>query len=346
MNRPIIIVALGLTTLISLSVAGKYAQSEDKTPTMPIVEPHYTYAGRLNDIDANRTEDFRQAGLRGDRSHIPAMINVLKNPPHLGYTYTTLHALAQLGAVEALPIVEAYAQDDATGAWDETGGDLRNFSKASRARLLAESETQLITDSKVTSAAKVRRFYKELQMTPADLNDALISYYPPLVPQMKPKSGERLVWPPADTSPSHPVGVYAVRELADMMYHGSYKDCAALPEISQVNFASDYPSALKMRLAPLSPSERLDTMLQELSQKTVLKHWDDYEIQLASNEGLSASHAAARLLQKMEAHPEQYSEVGFTALVRVMWGTGDQDKAPLVQHLLERVRHFAVVWRL
>jgi len=302
---------------------------------VPMAGRNYTYSGRLSDTDANRIEDFRQAGLQGDRSLVPAMVDAIKSPAHLGFTYTTMHALAQLGATEAVPVLETYTQD-ASADQDETGGDLRNFSGAARARLLAESEAHAISDSKSASLAKVRRFYKELKMTPADLNDALVAYYPPVAkPSVGVQGNITFITPASDGAPAHPIGVYAVRELADMMYHGGYKDCAFLPEVSQVNFASDYPSALKMRLAPLAPIERLNTMLRELSQKKVLKHWDDYEIQLASNEGLLASHSAADLLKKMEAHPEQYDEPGFTALVRVIWGTGDREQAPLVQHLLE-----------
>lgn len=295
---------------------------------------HYAYSGMIKGADSNQIDDFQQAGFHRDRSLVPAMILALKNPPHIGYTYSTIHALAQIGDTEALPVVESYAQDERTDA--EAGDDLRNFSKAARARLLAENEAQSITDSKAASTAKVRRFYQELGMTPADLNDALVAYYPPLVPRAPSQGRHSFVSLPSDSAPSHPVGVYAVRELADMMYHGDYKDAGSLPEVSQVNFASDYPAALKMRLAALPSSVRLNIMLQELSQKTVLTHWDDYEIQLASNEGLTASHAAARLLREMEAHPEQYQEPGFMALVWVMWGTGDQEQAPFVRHLLEK----------
>lgn len=287
----------------------------------------------MSDGDSNQTEEFRQAGLQGKNLLAPQMIAALENPPHLGYTYTTIHALAQLGAMDRLDVIRSYAQDDTTGK-DITGGDLKNFSRVAVARLLAESGAQSNISSEKASVVKVRRFYKELGMKPADLNDDLSAYYPSQQPPVT-STPNRWVGPAADTSSPHPAGVYAVRELADMMYHGAYNDCRFLPEITQVNFARDYPAALKMRLAPLSPTDRLTTLLQELSHKTVLTHWDDYEIQLASNEGLKASRAAVQLLQRMEAHPEKYDEVGFTALVRVIWGTGDQAQAPLVQHLLE-----------
>ena len=334
MNRAVSIVAFTVvvSTLVAFTI--KNAGGQEKKPMIPMAGPRYVYSGMLNGADSNMIEDFRQAGLHRDSSRISAMVSALKSPPHIGYTYTTIHALAQLGAMEALPTIEACAQDS-DNRQDETRGDLCNFSKAARARLLAENEARPITDSKTASAAKIHRFYKELGLTPNQLNEALDAYYHP--PQTVANSQGTPEWVslPSDTAPVHPVGVYAVRELADMMYHGDFKELAALPEVSQINFSGDYPSALKVRLAALPPSERLNTMLQELSQKKVLTHWENYEIQLASNEGLAASDAVATLLKTMEANPSQYADVGFMALVRVMSGTGDQTKAALVRHLLE-----------
>ena len=333
MKKAIFVVAV-MVVSISLALTIKNAKGQDKKPMIPMAGPRYVYSGRLNPADSNMTEDFRQAGLRHDRSRIPLMVNALKSPPHIGYTYTTIHALAQLGATEALSTIESYTQNS-DSRQDETGGDLCNFSKAAKARLISENEAQLIADNKAAAITKIHRFYRELGMTPSDLNEALNAYYHPPRTVTNTQGGPEWISLPSDSASVHPVGVYAVRELADMIYHGAYKDYIALPEVSPVNFSSDYPSALKVRLAALPPSERLKTMLQELSQKKFLTHWDDYEIQLASNEGLAASDAAANLLGTMEAHPDQYSEIGFTALVRVMWGTGDQTKAALVQHLLE-----------
>ena len=325
MNRKINVAAHVFVPLTLLAGTIIHAQTE---MGQPMIQRQYAYEGRLNNTDSNQIENFRQAALHNDHRDLTPMIEVLKNPPHIGYTYTTIHALAQLGAVEALPVITSYAQDN-------TNVDLRNFSKVAQARLVAESETQSISGGGQCSA-KVLRFYQKLGMTVSDLNTDMAEYKVALSPSQKSlEPGGRFTLVIDAPPPPHPVGVYAVRELADIVYHGNYKDCANLPEVSQVNFANDYPSALKMRLAPLSASERLNIMLQELSQKTVLTHWDNYEIQLASNEGLTASHAAAALLKKMEADPKQYKEVGFTALVRVMWGTGDQAQAPLVQHLLE-----------
>lgn len=334
MHKANFIIAFSGAISISLALAVNNALCQENQPMVPMAEHRSLYSGMLRNQDANQIEEFRRAGLTKDRSQISSMVVLLARPIHISYTYTTIHALAQMGAAEALPIIDTYIQDAGHDTQDETKGDLHNFSTAARARLVAEDAVKAIPGSKAATTAKVKRFYKELGVTSTDLNASLSDYYQ-IQNSVVSQGGQHWASMPHDIFHAHPTGVYAVRELADMMYHGDYANGATMPEVSQVNFVNDYPSALKMRLAPLSPSQRLATMLQELSQKKVLTHWDDYEIQLASNEGLAASHAAAALLIKMEANPTRYQDVGFMALVRVMSGTGDREQAPLVQRLMD-----------
>ena len=203
----------------------------------------------LHNEDANQIEAFRQAGLIKDQSQISSMIASLANPVHIGYTYTIIHALAQMGAVKALPIIDMYAQDVGHDAQDETSGDLHNFSIAARARLVAENMVEATPNGKTAAATKVKSFYQELKLTPADLNNSLVAYYQPQNITGN-QDSQHWVSMPVDTFYAHPVGVYAVRELADMMYQGSYASCQDIPEVNQIHFAMDYPSALKMRLVP------------------------------------------------------------------------------------------------
>ena len=331
MKNKIQIATLILMPLVLIAEIKMYAQSATKPETAAkqiMMQKRYIYEGRLKDEDSNRIETFRLAALRNDRSLLPSMIQAIGNPSHKGYTYSTIHALAQLGATDALPVIEEYVQD-------RTDADLSNFSKVSKARLVAKSVSETAFKSK-QSTNKILRFYKELGMTPIEMNADLAAYQISLNPNFKNAQGEgnRFSIVADAVPPPHPVGVYAVRDLADMVYHGDYNTCISLPEVAQIDFTRDYPSALKMRLAALPSEQRLSVMLQELSHKKNLNHWDNYEIQLASNEGLTASNAAAALLKIMETTPNQYSDVGFTALVRVIWGTGDSTKVDLVKHLL------------
>lgn len=200
-----------------------------------------------------------------------------------------------------------------TGAFDP---DDVAFARAARARLLAEAAGQGINSGPAQAAAKVARFYQALGLTPASLNAAV--------------SAESNDPRPRYQREAAPLAVYALRELADMVYRGNYRDYASLPGVAVVDFTPDGPAALKMRLAPLPQPQRMDTMLGELSHKDKLLKEDNFEIQLAADEGLSASHAVAARLRYMQAHREQFAGIGFAALFDVLRGVGDKEQAPLV----------------
>lgn len=298
--------------------------------------PNYTHTGHLNNEDANLIAAIRQAGIKGDNTKTQTIIESLKRPTHRTYVYTCLHALAQLGAIEALPTIDTVIQN----SQDQEGS---NFARVAKARLIAEDSAKTIIDNRTRAVTKTKRFYKELSLTPADLNAGLKASQSPITDE-----NGRISIATGGHKP-HSVELYAVRELADLVYKDGYKDFADLAEVDQVDFQQDYASALKMRLAPLSRDQRLVTIIQELSRKTALTFNDYNEIQLAVNEGQVASHAAANELRKMESHRDQYNQInhhsGFTALFQVIAGVGDEQQAPLINHFKQdqdpAVRHYA-----
>ena len=288
--------------------------------------------------ESNVIANFRQAGLSKDHSQIDQMVEIIRTwkPTERSYVYTTMHSLAQLGADKSLPLINIYAEKSVMEPGYDP--DLSNFSIAARARLIAESSTLNIVDSKARAFAKIRRFYQELNLTPNGLNSSLVVY------NSRPRGSM------SGNSP-HPVGVYAVRELADMVYQGSYTDYSSLPQVTGIDFNSDYPSALKIRLAPLTKSERLSTLIQELSHRTVGINERNYDLQLAINEGTSASNAAAAELKIMDNHRIQYNQVthhsGFVSMFYIIAGVGDQSQIPIIEHYLTDqdhwVRHYAEI---
>jgi hypothetical protein len=285
----------------------------------------------LRDEDRNDVAAIRDAGHGRDQFQIPHIVEVLSKPPHFNYVYTGLHALAQMGAIEALSTVDLYVNDPS--------GYVSNYAVVAKARLLAESNANSMTDAKQVPAAKVARFYKELGLTSADLNAALLAFnHPELTASAK---GPWTTGLP----PLTPIGVYAMRELADMAYDGPYQDYISLPEVARVNFKDDYPSALKMRLAPLSREQRLHTLIEELANKKTLRMDDYYERQLAINEGKAASRLAAQKLQEMGNHHEQYASGGFSCLFGIIEAVGDKEQAPVVESFLNvtypAVSHYA-----
>jgi len=256
--------------------------------------------------ESKQIASMRRAGITGDRTQVPAMIAVLSDPshPHPLAIRTALHALAQLGATEALPFVDAVAQSKTLEP---------DYVKVVRQRLLAESDARSTADTNAQAATKISTFYSGLGLTPDQLNAATASL----------QSG----------SPKQPgLHLSALREIADMAYHGIYNDYAALPGVKQLNFQQDYPSALKIRLAPLARVDRVNAMIDDLAHTQSIGPKQKYEMQLLDDEGILASHAAAAQLQQMDSHRNQYPREGFEAIFSVLSGAGDSTQAPLVDH--------------
>nr|CAA9224006.1 hypothetical protein AVDCRST_MAG63-657 [uncultured Armatimonadetes bacterium] len=129
--------------------------------------------------------------------------------------------------------------------------------------------------------------------------------------------------------------LYALRELADMVYQS--RDIALAKRARQigVRFETDAPSLLKIRLAPRSYRERLDVLIEELSRVKVINDDVYHMIQLAVNQGVPASRAAARKLKQMQAERGQRTHPAFAALFKVIGAVGDKEQAPVVAHFLK-----------
>lgn len=296
--------------------------SDGNLPKKPAVTSRYEYGGRLETADAVQLVAAKQAGLAQTEFSVNALREMLDKPRHPRHPLVAMRALARRGAIEALPSFAPYL--------DSNGPDweMSDFAQVEKARLLAENSSHGKASGKEQAAAKVARFFQELNLTPDDLNTRPMES----LRGLNIKSEFFATSQPLPNTREN----FALRELADIVYQGEYEDYASLPQVAQVDFSREPGSALKMRLAPLSRQQRLSTLIRELSHKTVLKDEDNFEIQLAVNEGLPASRAAAVELRKMDTHREEYNQVqyhnGFTALFQVIWGVGDAEQAPLIKH--------------
>lgn len=243
--------------------------------------------------DQERMVHMRVAGLTGDRSQIPVMIKALQKPLHPDYTWTTLHALAQLGATEALPAYDNIIQKE------DANPQLANYTSVEKARLLAEAAAAPLP-SKARNAARLTSFLQNLGLTPASINTATASY----LSQLKEWNAQNVVQDAE--GPPYPVALFAMRELADMAYHDPYANFLSLPEIKQINFAQEFGSDLKMRLAPLSPEQRIAMLLHEIVYQKASGGESELRMQLLVDEGPAAQAAAASTLQDLKLHPERY----------------------------------------
>lgn len=272
---------------------------------------------------------FRQAGLHGDRSLIPVMIEALKNPPHSDYLQTSLLSLAQMGATEAMPAIDSVIQDNK----DE---NVVNFAKTARARLVAEDSVKGIKDPQAQSTAEVKRFYQELGVTSAGLNTGVAAYKE----MLRQKRASLVITMDADP-PIAPVELYAMRELADMTYQSPYRAFATLSDVAAVDFSSDAGSALKIRLSSLAHDQRVTTMLLEMTtpgrdlRQTASAASAEMakagvgsleEAQLLADEGMAVILAVKSQQREIRSHPERYRghAGGFGYLETVLVGAGDR----------------------
>jgi hypothetical protein len=277
------------------------------------------YGSLSPDMDA-KTMQAHEAGLSGDTTQIPAIIDLFRQPVNPDSHETAMLALARLGATQALPQFDILSQD-------KDNPEVARFALTARARLVAESQTQALAPGPARSAAKVSRFYQELNLSPQDLNAALADF-------QHNYSGKLHVTLPQATE----VGLDAVDQLADMVYHdapGVATEYASLPGIAALNFAAQPPAALKMRLAPLSKPERIATMIQDMMHKKKWSPLENDETQLLDDEGLDASHAVAAQLKLMEQHRTNFITDDYEVMFGVLYNIGDKEQAPLIAHFKE-----------
>ncbi|MGI4791417.1 MAG: hypothetical protein ACRYFS_21525 [Janthinobacterium lividum] len=264
--------------------------------------------------EANQIAEMRIAGLNKDFSQIPTLITTLEQSHDDPHIFTALHALAQMGAIEALPEIRILknSNDPATVA----------FSTVEEARLIAEHSAAMNPNGLPTEDAIMSKFYKTLSVSPGTINPSVARSY----------TGEMPLFRKGESGYAIPMEVYVMRETADILYRDFPHNAGALANIPPLNFPLDYPSALKLRLGPLTTEQRINIMVEELARKEKLTANDDYEIQLLADEGVPASNAVAAKLRVMDADRQHFKGMGFAALFQVLEAIGIQSQAAIVDH--------------
>jgi len=282
--------------------------------TAPLVPLAGSNAGG-NPVSAGWLNQMRQAGLRGDRSQLSRMIEIFQNPPvaeALDIAYITrtslLRPLAQLGATEALPALDAFIRGDSAKPLPKEIAIMFSqrkeniaLSKVVKARILAQSATQGLADDKARAAAEVKQFFQELGQTPESLNTTAAAYQTQNRQHLEATRGI-----PDYRDDAVPMELFAVRELADMAYRDRYRGFTSLPDVARVDFAQDDRAALKVSLAPLSREQRIAALVAEISRKETTNNSDLRRAQLLADEGPSALPAITAEQQNFKAHRERY----------------------------------------
>jgi HEAT repeat protein len=84
--------------------------------------------------ESTRVAALRQAGLSGDRSRIPELITALRDTRSRRYSVAAMHALARLGAQEAIPVLGGLIEASSPPI-------SKDYIRMLRARLVAETST-------------------------------------------------------------------------------------------------------------------------------------------------------------------------------------------------------------
>ena len=274
--------------------------------------------------DIGRVDALHQAGLKHDRTQLPALLAAVSTPPDHFHFFTAVHALVRIGDPQALPALDAAIQrlaDDKEPC---------EYAEVARARLLADGEAQKHTGQRQQAQTRLSTFLATLQLDANTLNVTVTRDWE----HWMSNGGE------ASTRAQ-----YAMRELADMIYHTRDMAFAEAVKTAGVDFTTDAGAKYKVQLAPLTAQQRVDWIISEFSNKKVLKGDDFYLMQLAADEGKLASRAAAATLKEMDKHRERYpslltkeaghvNHIGFSALFDVIRAVGDKDQEPVIAHFL------------
>lgn len=280
--------------------------------------------GGLGSDEMKQLVSLRQAGLGGNQAQIGVIRQIIKKPfatdthaftPSLNeiLVITALRSATRLHDVSALADIDTLRQRT-----KQHFPGVSNFAAVQEARLKADQAT----DSLPNLSAQVNAFYNALGLSPREIMAGIENYK------------KRYYASPEGRRLPIPVEVYALREVADMAYQSQSPAAVSLLNTSPLDFSQDFPSALKMRLAPLSYEVRITALLEALVSTRILATNEEYEMQLLADEGQPAGRAIALRLQDALKHRAQYQQVNIQALFRVLTAIGDPAQAPIVAQFL------------
>lgn len=262
----------------------------------------------------------RQAGRQADVQQVGRLTKGLKDGSYYASdpdAVATMLALSQIGSADALPAINTFLEQEQKKT--EPNTDAVNAALVARARIIAQQSAETIPGGLV-----LRRFYAALSQTPEQINADIAAYV------------KACAVPASDLRVDPPLGVYAVRTVADMAYRRGDIDLVQSPEAVALNFAADPRSALKMQLAPLSAPERAAWLVETLSNSKVRSTQEYYEIQLAGELGRIVEPLAAAKVQAMSLDRQKYRVAAFSSLFGVLYLSGEAGAVAVKPYLHDK----------
>ena len=107
--------------------------------------------------ETKQAEVFQKAGDSGDTSQIQLMIQTLQQKPQGYVADSAMHALALLGATEAVPVLDKYIHGDLSTAYGYGAPYMAADAQVAKARLLAEDTGKKV----INPASRAESMYRK-----------------------------------------------------------------------------------------------------------------------------------------------------------------------------------------
>lgn len=251
-------------------------------------------------------EQFKLDGLSGNRTRIPEMIIALKDTEPIEKQTEAWFTLARLGAVEAVPIMDGALKQVFLSPNTEQG----EFTRASRARLLAETEA--------TPHAQAIRFFQEIGETPTQLSATLQKQHQEQNLRLRVTS--QPLWKE----------MAALNMLADMIYHGPAAELLADPFLAPVDFGLSPEAYYKVQIAQLAPQQQRQKLIGWLVTDPYPYAPGQLLIDLGRSEAIEAITAK---LQELDQNDAAYHQYHYGALLSTLHVCDLQHQLPIWHNL-------------
>lgn len=264
--------------------------------------------------------EIREAGLKRDRSKLPLVRESLQ-VPHPFILISALLAAGRLGDIESIPKIE--------NLQDHHDERVRNLAKVIPARIRAENTVHRIASTN-DLLRKVNHFMSEVRFSKARIEEGARAFKTAF-------EARKVLYPPPE--------VYALRCIADFVAEASEAGVVNAASLVGFDFSQDYAAQLKVRLASMPKSKKIDWLIEFLARKKTVRYEDYYAVRALADEGIDAVKPILAKLKSLRTNRQGYFYAGISTLFETLDCIGDRSAIPILRDYLNdpdpNLRHYA-----
>jgi hypothetical protein len=260
----------------------------------------------LTEEEADLIAAVRAAGLKRDRTQLPLVRQALKES-HRDVLITALLAAGRLGDSESVKQINTLANR-------HLGDTVGELSDAVLARIRTENVVGRATSTTALSR-KVNHFLSETRLSKTRIEQTVRAFHA--------QGGAR--------EHQTPYEVYALRQMADFVAEGYEAGVPNAAATTGLDFSLDPATQLKVRLAPMSKTQRINWLIESIARKKAIRGEDYYEVRALADEGTEAVAPILTKLRILKSNREGYEYPGISTLFNVLACIGDQSAIPVVR---------------